>query len=330
MTAPLSLNKLCDYIMDHEEGRNAANPVRLGAVFREYAELERTPTLIETINLMRLLGINIEAVEYLKSGGTSMKANGAWYIHFSAIDKPATQKYTIFHELFEIIQQNIGDLDSGYAVINEPRLSQCADRFAAAALIPPQFFLDRASTAGFDLVALGEELELSHQCLLIALGQHFADVPLVGALYEYLPESENGANPEIKEFKATVVTKTPSARGIKALCWLQTVPSRNSRPRAGSLVCAAVTGGHSLLWRNTFTEESPLVLVRPLLSSKQEPYRVILLAVPADEFGLISTQVEGIDPIPVNAEISCPSASSCPLAYECSWNSKGAYDEFGV
>ncbi|MGI2336207.1 MAG: ImmA/IrrE family metallo-endopeptidase [Dehalogenimonas sp.] len=328
MTAPLSLSNLCDYILDYEEGRYAGKPAHLGAVFREYAGIERTPSLTETIELMRSFGINIEPVGYLKSGGTSMKANGSWYIHYSASDKPATQKYTIFHELFEIIQQNIGDLDSGYVVMSEPRLSQYADRFAAVALIPPRFFLDRASATGFDLVALGEDLELSHQCLLIAIGQHFADVPLVGALYEYLPESENGTSPEIKEFKATVVTKTPPARGIRTLCWLQTVPSRNSRPRTGSLVCAAVKGGKSLLWKSTYTDESPLVLVRPLLSAKQEPYRVILLAVPGDEFGLISSQVEGVDPIPVSAEISCPSASSCPIADECVWNSIGGYDEF--
>lgn len=330
MTVPPSLSNLCSHILEYEKGRHATDPVRLGAVFRDYAELERTPTLIETVELIRSFGINIESVGYLKSGGTSMKANGSWYIHYSASDKPATQKYTIFHELFEIIQQNIGELDSDYVVMSEPRLSQYADRFAAAALIPPRFFLDRASVAGFDLVALGEELELSHQCLMIAFGQHFSDVPLVGALYEYLPESENGASPEIKDFTVTVVAKTPQARGIKSLCSLQTVPSRNSRPRAGSLVCAAVRGGKSLLWRSARTEESPLVLVRPLLSATQGPYRVILLAVPGDEFGLISSQAEGIDPIHVSEEHSCPSAKSCPIADECSWNLGGTYDEFGI
>ncbi|MGI2336847.1 MAG: ImmA/IrrE family metallo-endopeptidase [Dehalogenimonas sp.] len=324
MIAPDSLSNLCGYIMDNGKGHHPVDPVRLGAVFRDFTGVERTPTLVETLDLMRGLGINIELVDYLKSGGTNMMANGSWHVHYSASDKPATQKYTIFHELFEIIQKTIGDLDSGYAVMTEPRLSQCADRFAAAALIPPRFFLDRASAAGCDLVALSEELELSHQCLLIALGQHFADVPLVGALYEYLPESENSASPEIKDFTATVVAKTPLAKGIKRLCWLQTVPNRNSHPHVGSLVCAAVRGGKSLLWRSRRSDEHPVILVRPLISAKQETYRVILLAVPSDEFGLISSQVERIGLILVNGELSCPSASSCPIAHECSWNYGGA------
>jgi len=52
---------------------------------------------------------------------------------------------------------------------------------------------------------------------------------------------------------ATVVVKTPRARRIRDLCGLQTVPARNGHPKIGSLVCAAATGGHPVLWRNTHT-----------------------------------------------------------------------------
>jgi len=330
MTAPGNLGDLCRYVLDYEEGRYADDPVRLGSVFRDYASIHRTPTLAKTVNLMRSFGIKIEAVDYLKSGGTSMRAEGVWYIHYSAKDKPATQKYTIFHELFEIIQKNIGDMNSGYNVMKEPRLSQCADRFAASALIPPRFFASRASAAGCDLVALGEDLELSHQCLLIALGQHFADVPLVGVLYEYRPNGTVNTDARIKDFVATVVVKTPQVKRARVLCGLQNIPARNGRPHTGSLVCAAVTGGQSLLWRNTHTDELPVILVRPLLSAGKEPYRVILLAVPPDEFGMISLQAETIQPVPVNGDISCPSEEKCPDSSNCVWRERGGYDEFGI
>jgi hypothetical protein len=323
MTAPGSLGHLCRYVLDYEEGRYADEPVRLGAVFREYSGIQRTPTLARSINLVRSLGINIEAVNYLKTGGTNMTADGYWYIHYSAKDKPATQKFTIFHELFEVINKNISTLDSSYSPMKEPQMSQCADRFAAAALIPPRFFLGRAGATGCDLVKLGEDLELSHQCLLIALGQHFVDVPLIGVLYEYRPDGAVGANAGIGDFVATVVVKTPRARRIRDLCGLQNVPARNSRPDVGSLVCAAVTGGRPLLWQNTHFEESPAILVRPLLSVGREPYRVILLAIPVDEFGMISYQVEGIEPIPVNGDVSCPSENKCRNSHDCIWRSRG-------
>lgn len=325
-----SLGDLCRYILDYEEGRYAGEPVRLGAVFREFAGISRTPVLKRTVNLVRSLGIDIETVDYLKSGGTSMKANGTWHIHYSAREKPATQKFTIYHELFEIIQKSIGEMDAGYSVMTEPRLSQCADRFAASALIPPRFFASRASAAGCDLVALGKSLELSHQCLLIAFGQHFADIPFVGVLYENRHNGTDSTDDRVQDFVATVVVKTPQARRTKVLCGLQSVPTRNNRPRAGSLVCAAITGGQSLLWRNPHTEEVPVILVRPLLSIGREPYRVILLAVPAEEFSMISSQVDLIQPISVNGEVSCPSEKKCLHSSNCIWRARGGYDEFGI
>jgi len=313
-----------------EEGGYADDPLRLGGVFREYAGIQRTPALTRTVNLVRSLGIKIEAVDYLKTGGTNMTADGLWYIHYAAKDKPATQKFTIFHELFEIIQKSIGSLDQAFAVMTEPRLSRCADRFAASVLIPPRFFTKRASAAGCDLVALGEDLELSHQCLLIALAQHFNDVPLVGALYEYRGNGITAASPRVEDFRATVVVKTPPARRARILCGLQIVPARNSRPRIGSLVCAAITGAQPLLWKNPHTDEAPVILVRPLLSAGREPYRLILLALPAEEFGMISLQTDTIQPILVNGDITCPSEKKCPNPQDCVWKSIGGHDEFGI
>src|SRR3972149_626526 len=106
MTAPGSLRDFCRYALDYEEGRYADDPVRLATVFREYAGIQRTPTLARTIGLVRSLGIKIEAVPYLNTGGTNMTAKGAWHIHYSAKDKPPTQKFTIFHELFEVVHKS--------------------------------------------------------------------------------------------------------------------------------------------------------------------------------------------------------------------------------
>jgi len=294
MTAPGNLGDFCRYALDYEEGRYIDDPVRLGALFREYAGIIRTPSLKKTIDLVRSLVIKIEAVPYLDTGGINMMAGGSWHIHYSTKDRTATRKFTIFHELFEVIHKSIGTKCSDYNVLKELQLSRYADRFAAATLIPPSFFLNQVGMTGCDLVKLSEDLELSHQCLLIALGQHFVEIPLIGVLYEYRPDGATKENKKIEDFVTTVVVKTPRARRIKNLCGLQTMPARNSHPQIGSLVCAAVTGGRPVLWRSTHIEDSPVVLVRPLFSVGQEPYRVILLAIPDEEFGMISYQVEGI------------------------------------
>jgi hypothetical protein len=251
-----------------------------------------------------------------------MSANGKWHIHYSLKEKRATRKFTIYHELFEILHKNISVLKKDINSLNDLQLCRAADRFAASVLIPPDFFAARASDTGCDLVKLGEDLELSHQCLLIALGQHFADTQFVGMLYECQHDG-NATATKIQDFMATVVVKTPRARRVKDLCGLQTVPTRKSRARHGSLVCAAVKTGRPLLWRSTFIQDAPAILVRPLLSAENEPYRVIVLAVPADEFNMISMQVDTIEPVRVNADISCPAEKMCLDSRNCIWRSIG-------
>jgi hypothetical protein len=330
MISPDRLGNLCRNILDREESQHIEDPVRLGSIFREYTDMQHTPSIVETLKMVKSFGIKPEAVDYLRSGGTSMSAKGTWYIHYSSKDKPATQKFTIFHELFEIMQRTFGELDSQRTILKEPQLSRSADRFAAAALIPPQFFSGQASATGCDLVKLARSLELSHQCLLIALGQHFTELPFVGALYENSHDGSKAGNLNLEDFVASVVVKTARATRIKKLCGLQPVPSRNGHPESGSLVCAAVTGRHAVLWRSTHIEDSPAILVRPLLSSGREPYRVIFLALPNEDFSMISAQTDLIEPIAVNSDVSCPYEKKCHNSSSCIWRSRGGLDEFGL
>ena len=143
MNAPGSLGDFCRYALDCEEGQYANNPVRLGALFREYAGINSTPNIKKTVNLVRSLGIKIEGVPYLETGGTNMTAKGAWHIHYAAKDRPATQKFDIFHELFEVIHKNLNFFNPDCDLLKEPCLSRHADRFAAATLIPPSFFINQ-------------------------------------------------------------------------------------------------------------------------------------------------------------------------------------------
>jgi hypothetical protein len=182
--------------------------------------------------------------------------------------------------------------------------------------------------SGCDIARLGEELELSHQCLLIAFAQHFADTPVVGVLYEYLPARPlAGPLAETRDFAATVVVRSPPARWVRQLCPVQDIPARNSRPSPGSLVCAAINTGRPLLWRHTSSEGYPVILVRPLLWGGLEPYRLILLALPDEEYHMVSPQVERIQPLALSEDDSCPFEVTYPICQECRWQ-KGGYHEY--
>ena len=319
----------CRYVLNSEGATFTNDPVHLASLFREYVGIDHTLSLNQVLDLVRSSGIDIQAVDYLPTGGTNMIANGVWHIHYAAKDRPATQKFTIFHELFEIIDKVFKSVDHSHSRLREPQLSRYADRFAAAVLIPHDFFLRQMHTSGCDLARLSEQLELSHQCLLIAFAQHFLDIPVVGVLYEYCPAGPMaGPLAETRDFAASLVVKSPPARWVRQLCPVQWVPARDSRPSPGTLVCAAINIGRPLLWRQVGEEGYPVILVRPLLWGGLEPYRVILLALPDEEYHLISPQVERIQPLMLSAEDSCPFDGTYPICQECSWKIAGGYYEY--
>ncbi len=321
------LPDFCRSVRERQEGQVSSNPIRLAALFREYAGIQRTPGLQAVIGLVGSFGINIGAVDYLTTGGVNMCANGVWYLHYSSKDKPATQKFTIFHELFEIIIKS--PLDKGLMLI-DPILSRYADRFAAAVLVPHDFFVRQMLDSGCDVPRLADELELSHQCLLIAFAQHFTNIPVVGVLYEHPPTRPTaGPTAEISDFVATVVVKSVPARWVRQLCPVQPVPTLKSHPSSGSLVCAAINTGRPLLWRKTDADAYyPAILVRPLLWGSLEPYRLILLAVPDEECHMMSPQVERIQPIALSAEDSCPFEKTHPICRKCQWPIEGGFNEY--
>ena len=107
MTAQRSVADFCRYILDNEKLDMPMIPC-VWERFSENTPEFRALRVIKNIYMVRSLGIKIQDVHYLKSGGTNMTANGLWYIHYSAKDRPPTQKFNIFHELFEMIHKNIG------------------------------------------------------------------------------------------------------------------------------------------------------------------------------------------------------------------------------
>lgn len=233
MSSSGSLADFCQQVIGYDDPRWTGDPTWLGELFRQYAGLTRTPSLKKAREIVKDPGINIHAAGYLETGGVNMLAKGEWHIHYSSRDKAQTQKFDIFHELFEVIHKSLKMLNPDIELPGDQSICRSADRFAAAALIPPDYFMKEAMNTGCDLVRLGCALELSHQCLLIAIGKHFGDIPLVGALYELNANGNGHHRQHNLNFTATIVVKTAKARRVRQLCGLQSVPVRRQPPAAG-------------------------------------------------------------------------------------------------
>ncbi|MDD3974710.1 MAG: ImmA/IrrE family metallo-endopeptidase [Methanothrix soehngenii] len=316
-------------VLAEEAGSGLVDPACLGEMFRDYFGITRTPSVKAACEIISSLGIEISGVDYLDTGGVNMLARGQWHIHYSSRDRAQTQKFDIFHELFEVIYKSLKMINPEIVLPGKQSICRSADRFAAAALIPPDYFIREAVDTGFDLVKLGCALELSHQCLLIAIGEHFNNIPLVGALYE-LNANGNGHHWQHNQnFTATVVIKTDKARQVRQLCGRQYVPVRNKNPETGSLVCAALKSGQSMLWRKPLIDGFPAIMVRPLYSEKGEIYRAVMIAVPDYKYDIISYQVQSLDPIIVNGDGACPAGSQCGQYSSCMWRIRKEGEYYG-
>ena len=330
MELDLSLAGFCHLALNADNRRLAGNATYLGRLFRRYVQIERTPSLQRTVDLVRSLGIVIEEVDYLSSnrpGTNMMSKEGIWYLHYSSKDRPGTQKFTIFHELFEIIQKSFAELVPCNGVSQDTEScqsakrynEQSADRFAGAVLLSPHSLLKHLTDTGCDLVKLAKGLELSHQCLLVAMEQSLNKIPFVGALYEYQPQNEIRSRLKAYDYIPSFVVKTDLALKIREICKRQSKLIQNKRPDSGSLVCAALQGGFPVFYRHSELGDSMAALVRPLFSGTRTPSRAIFLSLPSAKSHRFFPQVDLIQAIIVNEDSPCPAVYKCRNSDKCRW-----------
>ena len=313
-----AITSFCYHVLENSGDPLTHQPVHLARDFDRYFKIYRTLSLPETVELVQSIGVIIKAVDYLPAGAANMMAKGVWHIHYSSHDWPSSQKFSIFHELFEIVDKTFTMINDEHVPLNKPQLCRNADRFAGAALLPPEFFARHIRDTGYDVVELAERLELSHQCLLIGFAEHLNDMPMVGAIYESFPRGPvRGPFFTITDFIASIVVRTYPARFVRQLCPKLTVPTRNSRPTRGSLVCTAITAARPVLWRNVEDEGYPVILIRPVRWFDTEPQRLILLALPDHQYPMLLKQLEITPPIEMGIDDLCPNIGVYPQCYDC-------------
>ncbi|MDO8688571.1 MAG: hypothetical protein Q7R39_00915 [Dehalococcoidia bacterium] len=295
--SPDRLESFCSRVLDTEGRPCSDDPRCLARLFRDFFGLEGTPRLSRALDLMSSLGVSLEEVQYLETGAVNMYKDG-WHVHFAFKDPPGTQKFDLLHEAYEIVDKTFAALIPSYQGIKEPLLSRNADRFAAAVLMPRDFICRKMAESGCDPVLLGEELELSHQALLIAFAECLPDTPFGAALWDRNPDAaDSSLVPE--DFQAALVVRSTPARYARRLCLSQRVQAKGSGVATGSLACLAVKSGLAVLCHPEDSEGAAAVLVRPIPWRGHGLGRVLLLALPAEEYHLLQPQVESLNPAPL-------------------------------
>ena len=280
------------------------DPEGIAARFVRYFNLSGHPTVPELTVLLKEAGfgeVSGKCRESLDVKGIHFSSPGGGYdIHYREDLWEGSKEHTVLHETFEIIDETLCDLHSGSAPAR--RVCWQADRFAAAALMPPDVFSLFAEASGFDVVALQGMYQRAYSSVAIRLAEVMRHQPLLAVLYEHREKGDPRLWPPtatLGDFSAKVVARTPGfrlrmqKRPLSSLRGL--LPRRGAPPTPGSVTERVMHTGRPVyvervsgydLWRN----DDVTLAARPVVWYGRVA-KIALVAVPYRDRSVLAPQL---------------------------------------
>jgi hypothetical protein len=291
----------CQNLLDDALDRGL-DPEGVAARFVRYFNVSGHPTVPELTVLLKEAGFGTVTGRCLETmKGIHYSAPGGGYdIHYRDDLWEGSKEHTVLHETFEIIDETLCDLYSGSVPVR--RVCRQADRFAAAALMPPDVFSPFAEASGFDVVALQGMYQRAYSSVAIRLAEVMRHQPLLAVLYERKQKGEPWewpltATPD--DFTAKVVARTPGFRlrmQKRPFYYLRgLLPRRHAPPAPGSVAERVILTGRPVyvervsgydLWRN----DDVTVAARPVVWHGRVA-KVALVAVPYRDRSVLAPQL---------------------------------------
>ena len=278
------------------------DPEGVAARFVRYFNVSGHPTVPELTVLLEETGFGTVTGRCLETmkGIHYSSPNGGYDIHYRDDLWEGSKEHTVLHETFEIINETMCDLYSGSVPVL--RVCRQADRFAAAALMPPDMFSLFAEASGLDVVALQGMYQRSYSSVALRLAEVMRHQPLLAVVYEHKEKEDPRHWPPIAtlgDFTAKVVARTPGFRlrlQKRPLSYLRRLlPRRGVPPAPGSVAERVMLTGRPVyvervsgydLWRN----DDVTVAARPVIWYGRVA-KIAVVAVPYRDRSVLAPQL---------------------------------------
>ena len=292
----------CINLLDDAPERGL-DPEGIAARFVRYFNVPARPTmeqltvLLEETEFGTVTGQCRESLDV--KGIHFSSPNGGYDIHYREDLWEGSKEHTVLHETYEIIDETLCELYSG--AVPPRRVCWQADRFAGAALMPPDMFSLFAETSGFDAVALQEMYQRAYSSVAIRLAEVMRHQPLLAVLYEHRERGDPRLWPSstLGDFTAKVVARTPGFRirmQRRPLSYLRgMLPRRGTPPAPGSVAERVILTGRPVyvervsgydLWQN----DDLTVAARPVLWYGRVA-KIAIVAVPHRDRSVLAPQL---------------------------------------
>ena len=185
MTMTMTFDDFCDRLMSDDHPMERLEPEGFAAEFSAYFQLPACRGLNRLAELFQRTGIG--KVSPAKLPGTLRGvhytlADGSYAIHYQEDQWEGSSELTVLHEGYEIFHETLWHRCHNEAL--GQKVCSEADRFAAAALMPPETFAAYARASGLDVVELHRVFRCSYSAVALRLGEVLGGQPLAVVLYE--------------------------------------------------------------------------------------------------------------------------------------------------
>ena len=294
-----SLRLYCDHLI-----QKYGNPAKISEdlkaeEFRAFF-LKDLPVNVRSLRVMACVcGLKTEAVESdkmpAKLRGYHEMINDKKTVYYREEDSQSGIQNTILHEIREIMESILIKVYPAHRPLRTRALHIAANHFAAAFLLPENYFLQDIYNTGFDILDLARMYSKSCAQILLRMGEVLRGKEFFyGALYA--PETELND-------KWTVNYCTQSARFDNSLSyWYRMngyLPKKGRGIKSGSFIEQTIKTGKSHLIAYQIKEgenNSLVILSQPQLINKTVS-KIVVVIVPEENQDLLVPQIERLKPV---------------------------------
>ena len=295
----MTFDDFCDRLMSDDHPMERLEPEGFAADFSTYFQLTACRGLNRLAELFQRTGIGKVSPAKLPGALRGIHytlPDGSYAIHYQEGQWAGTSEYTLLHEGYEIVYETLWDRCHNEAP--EQKVCSEADRFAAAALMPPETFAAYARASGLDVVKLHKVFGCSYSAAALRLGEVLCAQPLAVVLYERADDGDPATwerPTKLGDLRATVVRRTagfPPLRSRLLTGWRNGSPRSGKPLSSGSLAERAARSG-----RTEYAEGDGIAVVAKPVFWKGRLAKVIVVALPWENRKALAPQ-HGATPWP--------------------------------
>lgn len=296
------LRIFCDHVVRKYGGLQGVSEEQIAREFRAIY-FQNLPVNLKTLKTVAAIcGIELKGLERMPG---SMRGYHELYddrmiIYFKTGDSSSGIQNTILHEMREIIETLVADINPGYTPLRTTARHIAANKFASAVLLPEDTFRGKVYQTGLDVVALSRIYSKSCSQVLLRMGEVLQGrLFFHAALYEPDPDSETAWKVSYRTVSYNQEDAGSNFRGVDGF-----LPRKGRPVRPGSLADMAIQRKRAYMVRrisvlDDMTDEGLTAIARPLIEPDAGTVIVAEVILLSRDGHLLGQQIDRVKPVMV-------------------------------